>query len=265
MEDTFASWQTESAPAAADIRAGKRAYDSWFARAKRFVPEDRLEEFVDMYNGGVFTSRIRDFLTDPLAISPFYDETEPNPLVGKWTNEFGSAFRDSFVRQMGILAEAQESHLNVAAALEDVAAHLARLPEFLATLRQYSNENVPPPTINNEADLQVVVHAILRVLSSDVREEDPVSKTAGASSRVDFSMPELGIVVETKMTRVGLGDKKVGEELLIDWGRYAAHPGCEGILAVVYDPDRYIRNASALESDLSQSQRSPATLVIVVR
>lgn len=265
LEDEFQEWQVGAPPAQQVIRDGKRRFDSWFARAKRVVPEDRRDEFIDMYNGGTFTTRIRGFLTDPLAVSPFYNEDEPNPLVGKWTNDFQSAFRDSFVRQMGILSEALESDLDVARALESLAAQMARLPEFLATFRHYDNDNVPSPNITRESDLQVVVHGILRILYEDVREEDPVSKRAGASSRVDFSIPEIGVVVETKMTRPGLTDKKVGEELLIDWGRYAAYEGCEGILAIVYDPDRYIRNAAALESDLSQRERSPATLVKIVR
>lgn len=265
LEDEFHLWQMSDPPTQQVIREGKRKFDTWFARAKRVVPGDRLDEFIDMYNGGTFITRIRGFLTDPLAVSPFYKEDESNPLVGKWTNDFNSAFRDSFVRQMGILSEALESHLDVTGALESLAAQFARLPEFLATMRQYANENVPTPNITREADLQVVVHAILRVLFEDVREEDPVSKHAGASSRVDFAIPEIGVVVETKMTRRGLTDKKVGEELLVDWGRYAAYDGCEGILAIVYDPDRHIRNAAALESDLSQNERSPATLVKVVR
>ena len=111
----------------------------------------------------------------------------------------------------------------------------------------------------------MLVRAILRLLYPDVRAEDPVSQQAGASSRVDFLIRDAGVIIETKMTRKSLTDKKVGEELLIDRGRYQRHPDCQGIFALVYDPERYLHNPAGLEHDLSQGTSDISTRVIVVR
>jgi hypothetical protein len=103
------------------------------------------------------------------------------------------------------------------------------------------------------------------MLYDDVRPEDYVSQFAGANSRVDFLIRGVGVIVETKMTRPSLTDKRVGEELLIDWGRYQRHPDCKGIFALVYDPSRRLSNPTALESDLSGDNGGLWTRVLVVR
>ncbi|WP_147263023.1 hypothetical protein [Geodermatophilus sp. TF02-6] len=149
--------------------------------------------------------------------------------------------------------------------LDELTAVLRRLPEYLDVLRRSNNPRVPAPSIEHEADLQVLLHALLRLHYDDVRPEDPVSQHAGGGSRVDFLLRETGVVIETKMTRPTLTDRKLGEELSVDWNRYPRHPDCRAILAFVYDPGRHLANPSALEHDLSQDERSPATRVVVVR
>ncbi|WP_164704379.1 hypothetical protein [Blastococcus litoris] len=132
-------------------------------------------------------------------------------------------------------------------------------------MQRYNSSQAPPLALTNEKGFQVAVHAILRLLYEDVREEDFVSQFAGAGSRVDFFLAESGVLVETKMTRPGLTDRKIGEELLVDWGRYKRHPDCRGILALIYDPDNHIANTAALERDLTDTKALVPTLAIVIR
>ena len=66
------------------------------------------------------------------------------------------------------------------------------------------------------------------------------------------------------MTRKALADRRVGEELLIDWACYQRHPDWRGIFALVYDPGRYPHNPVGLEHDLSQGVSDIWTRVIVV-
>jgi hypothetical protein len=56
----------------------------------------------------------------------------------------------------------------------------------------------------------------------------------------------------------------VGEERLIDWGRYQKHPDCRGIFALVYDPERDVHNLAGLELDLPQGASDISTRVVVV-
>ncbi|MGW0960296.1 PD-(D/E)XK nuclease domain-containing protein [Streptomyces gelaticus] len=147
--------------------------------------------------------------------------------------------------------------------LDELAETLARFPGFLRSLTSSKEPNVKPPRVEKEKDLQVLVGACLRLIYNDVRPEDYISEYAGGRSRVDFFLPEVGIVVETKMIRESLSDRRVGEELLIDFGRYSSRPDCCGILAVIYDPKMILENPAGLEFDLSRS--TSATRVIVVR
>lgn len=103
--------------------------------------------------------------------------------------------------QRDLLLAAMHRHASAEAVLGEISTILRRLPDFLAVLRHADSARVPPPTLGNEGDLQIIVHAILRLLYDDVRPEDPVSQMAGGSSRVDFTLREAGVIVETKMMR----------------------------------------------------------------
>ena len=266
LEDRFRSWQeSDPPPDAVDVRNGHRAYMDWYTRALNLVPDGNREQFIDMFEGGQVISRIRGFLSNPLARNPFYDPSQPSPILDPWQHPFDRTFRDNLVVQRGILVGARNAEADISAVLDQIAEVFRRLPEYLATITRAANEHVPAPTIEHETDLQTVVLAVLRLMFDDVRAEDPVPQAAGGSSRVDFLLREPGILVETKMTRPGLRDRRLGEELLVDWGRYPAHPECRAIFALVYDPARHLDNVAALEHDLSQPQGDPPTRVLVIR
>ena len=69
---------------------------------------------------------------------------------------------------------------------------------------------------------------------------------------MDFLLKNEKVVVETKMTRSGLGDKQVGEQLIVDVARYKEHPDCKMLICFVYDPEAHIRNPRGLEADLDK-------------
>jgi hypothetical protein len=64
--------------------------------------------------------------------------------------------------------------------------------------------------VEDEYDVQTVLHGVLRMFYDDVRPEDYVPEQAGSKSRVDFRLKLEQIVIETKMTRANLGAKRVG-------------------------------------------------------
>lgn len=107
--------------------------------------------------------------------------------------------------------------------------------------------------IRDEYDVQDLLHALLRLHFDDVRPEEWTPSYAGGASRMDFLLKTERIVVEAKMTRSGLTAKAVGDELLIDIGRYQAHPDCQTLICFVYDPDGHIANPEGLENDLSRA------------
>jgi hypothetical protein len=109
-------------------------------------------------------------------------------------------------------------------------------------------------TIKDEYDVQDLWHALLKLHFDDVRNEEWTPSYAGASSRIDFLLKREQIVVETKMTRKGLNQQGVVNELSIDIERYRSHPDCKTLICFVYDPLGLCKNPIALENDLRGSR-----------
>ena len=127
---------------------------------------------------------------------------------------------------------------------------------FHAVVIQLRSRHSDRPTldVNDEYDVQDLMHALLRLHFDDVRPEEWVPSYAGSASRTDFLLPEVDTVIEIKKTRVGLNAKAVGEQLIIDIAKYKKHPQCRRLVCFVYDPEGRIANPSGIESDLNNGQ-----------
>jgi len=120
--------------------------------------------------------------------------------------------------------------------------------------------------INDEYDVQDLLHAILKLHFDDVRPEEYTPSYGGNASRVDFYLPLERIVVEAKMTRATLGQREVTDELIIDAARYAEMEGVDTLICLVYDPDRRCSNPQTIENDLERSRgRLPVRAVVCPR
>ncbi len=106
--------------------------------------------------------------------------------------------------------------------------------------------------LNDEYDVQDLMHALLRLSFDDVRPEEWTPSCAGSASRMDFLLKDEEIAIEVKMTRPGLKDKELGEQLTIDIAKYQGHPNCKCLYCFVYDPEGIIRNPRGIEKDLEQ-------------
>jgi hypothetical protein len=54
---------------------------------------------------------------------------------------------------------------------------------------------------------------------------------------MDFLFKAGRIVIEAKMTRPGLGQREVVEQLSIDKDHYPTYPDCDRLVCIVYDPE----------------------------
>lgn len=118
-------------------------------------------------------------------------------------------------------------------------------------------------SVDDEYDVQDLLHAVLKLHFDDVRPEEWTPSYGGRSSRMDFLLKPERIVVEVKMTRDRLRQKQVTQELTIDREHYRAHPDCETLVCFVYDPGNYCPNPAALETDLSRSKGDFRVSVVV--
>ncbi len=117
--------------------------------------------------------------------------------------------------------------------------------------------------INDEYDLQYLFVALLETRFEDIRPEEWGPSYAGGASRVDFLLKNESVLVETKMTRQGLTDKKLGDELIIDVHHYKQMPGCRALVCFVYDPEHRLSNPRGIENDLSKPTDGLAVSVLV--
>jgi len=101
--------------------------------------------------------------------------------------------------------------------------------------------------VTNEYEMQYLLEGVLRLFFDDVRPETYTPNYANSSNRTDFLLPKQKILIETKMTRVGLDARKLSEELIIDKEHYRKHPSIEIILCLIYDPERRIKNPEGLK------------------
>lgn len=144
-----------------------------------------------------------------------------------------------------------------------IASRLCRFHLVVRSLR-VRHDNRPPLEIEDEYDVQDLLHALLQLDFDDIRREEWTPSYAGGSSRMDFLLKQEQVVIETKKTRKGLGDKEIGQQLLLDIGRYSAHPDCRTLVCFVYDPEGRIGNPAALEGDLSGERDGLTVRVLIV-
>lgn len=136
---------------------------------------------------------------------------------------------------------------------------------FHAIARQLQHRHGDRSTISidDEYDVQDLLHAILKLHFTDIRAEEWTPSYAGGSSRVDFLLKSEQIIIEVKKTRASMKAKELGEQLIIDRARYQSHPDCKTLVCFVYDPEGKIGNPVGIERDLENHSGLLKVRVIV--
>jgi hypothetical protein len=138
-----------------------------------------------------------------------------------------------------------------------------RFPLFARQLLK-RRENRFTIKIEDEYDVQDLLHALLKLNFDDVRREEYTPSFGGGPSRVDFLLKQEQIVVEAKMTRQGLGASQVFKELAVDVAKYRAHPDCKVLICLVYDPTAHVQNPVGLERDIGRLSDADMQVICVV-
>lgn len=163
---------------------------------------------------------------------------------------------------MGILKSFEviegKSESKIDIILNSIFTHFHRLAKSLES-RHESRETIK---IKDEYDVQDLLQGILRLFVDDVRPEVCTPMYAGGNSRIDFYLPEYSMYIETKMTRKGLSDKKIGEELLIDIARYKE--SCDTLVCFIYDINNYLSNPYGLIKDLEAMSQEDLKVKIYI-
>lgn len=137
-----------------------------------------------------------------------------------------------------------------------------RFPLLVSELRHRYNKRTTFD-VADEYDVQDLLRSVFRLHFADVRREEWNPSYGGTQSRSDLLVKSERVVVETKMTRASLGQRRLVEELIVDKAQYRNHPDCRTLVCFVYDPELRLSNPEAIERDLSGNDGALDTLVIV--
>lgn len=198
-------------------------------------------------------------------ILPEHQQTLLRKLEKKDTNHTSTA-KDWQGQLQGALEAIKNGVIKLDETNEDdvdemIESILNRFPDVAASLNRRHAER-DGFAINDEYDVQDLLKSICLAYFNDVRIEEAVPSFAGKNSRIDIFLKEEARFIEVKMTRDGLRDKKLGEELIIDIAQYREHPGCERLFCFIYDKDRFIRNPTGFKRDLEKIIPGFVTVII---
>lgn len=226
-------------------------------------------EFVDSAKNNNWIARVNKLIEDSYGKeSGYYTSFNDTKKVRYMTNyqKLVNHYKPHFDAAKDDLENLPAPSINKTenTALEWILGILERFPAFCRQLRERHDERTTLE-INDEYDVQDLVHALLMLHFDDIRDEEASPSYAGASSRQDFLLKTEKIVIEVKKTRKNLGARKIGEELIIDIARYREHPDCETLICFVYDPEGWVKNPKGVISDLERSDKEGKTRVVIAQ
>jgi response regulator RpfG family c-di-GMP phosphodiesterase len=128
---------------------------------------------------------------------------------------------------------------------------------------QVRGHGKPAFKINDEYDVQDLLHFLYKPYLSDVIVEEYTLKRAGKTKRLDLVFKGLQTVIETKIVRTKAHASKIPDELDIDIRGYVSHPSCRHLFCFVYDPDRHIKDPRNVEKDLSGEHSQDGKIIDV--
>jgi hypothetical protein len=117
--------------------------------------------------------------------------------------------------------------------------HISKiLGNFESALRRFKWK------INEEKDVQDIVWLILRCYFYDLVDEEHLPKFGHKSSKPDFGIPSLKLLIEVKFVRNQRDFKKIEDEIKADYIDYLNHPNYNKLLIFVYDDSSSVQEHS---------------------
>jgi REase_DpnII-MboI len=136
--------------------------------------------------------------------------------------------------------DAQECVKHLCNRFHAVARQLRLRKEYRATL-----------DVEDEFDVQDLIHAMLRLQFDDVEMDEWTPDYAEGAPRKTFLLNHGRLAIVVKKTRPGLNTKELADQVKTDAARYSVRNRCATLLCFIYDPEGRIGNPRGLEADLT--------------
>ncbi|AGB15523.1 hypothetical protein Halru_0902 [Halovivax ruber XH-70] len=135
----------------------------------------------------------------------------------------------------------------------------------IATPLQNRSRERDPVSMQDEYDVQYLLHGLLKLYFDDVRAEEYFKRHAGKNPRIDFLLEEYGIGIEVKRPSENRTMESIRIALAEDKELYRKDSSCEKLLIFIYDPERRIENAPEFKMSLSEEDSNLETRVTIVQ
>lgn len=140
----------------------------------------------------------------------------------------------------------------------------SRFPRVVERLRVRTGQR-PTLRVEDETDVQDLLHALLVLEYDDVRPEVWTPPYAPGRPRTDFFLALEQIVLVARLCGPDETAGLLREQLASDCARYRPRPGCRTLVCFLYDPDGRLPNPRSLEADLSQDADGLTVRVLIAR
>lgn len=139
-----------------------------------------------------------------------------------------------------------------------------RFGEIALPLRERRSDK-EPLEMNDEADVQYLLHGLLKLDFDDVRREPHTERHSSVSPRIDFLIQDETIGIEVKRASPTRQEKALRKELSEDKEQYRLDTNIDTLLMFIYDPEKQIENKAEFESSFEQETPQMETRVTVTR
>lgn len=213
-----------------------------------------------------WVATVEDFI-----IEHYGEDSSVFRLYGKFDDQFISGYqKKDFDRQHDNLIGSLKSCYGIApkrnnmniSKNEILKIIFGKFHTFVVQLRRRYNGR-STLDVQDEYDVQDLLHCLLKIYFSDIRKEEWTPSYAGGSSRMDFLLKEEQLVIEVKMSRIGLADKDLGRQLIEDKAKYQAHQDCKRLICFTYDPEGRIVNPKGIQNDLNHESKDFIVEIII--
>lgn len=226
---------------------------------------------------GTFSKASTDFqawiaIVENFIVENYGRDSSPFRLYQKFNSSYINGHeKDDFEEQHSILIASLKScktilpnSQGIKATQENFLQNIFQKFHSIVIQLRKRHDNRQTLDIQDEYDVQDLLHCLLKLHFKDIRKEEWSPSYAGGSSRMDFLLKDEKTVIEVKKTRKGLDDKELGKQLIEDKAKYQVHPDCKKLICFTYDPEGRIVNPNGIQNDLNQKESSFKVEIIIM-
>jgi len=179
-------------------------------------------------------------------------------VLKSWVEETQVAV-DTILKEYGLLEKEAVISEDIHFKIQNILIRFSQVANQIIIRHDNRNSLI----INDEYDVQDLLHSLLRLSFDDVRVEEHMPSYAGVNPRLDILLKNEQIVIEVKKTRSSYRIEQLRTDLIVDKEQYRTHPDCKFLYCFIYDPEKRVPNPAGFMNDLSGFGYGFITKVII--